>query len=340
MQGCSGGQIEGATIKENAMMKKTIPIVQMVAMSFLLCSTVLAQEQPYICFAPGTSQEYMNEITPQGSGGVSAEFFLLSSRWTTTATNGSGLQQGDPTTITWSYLPDGTDITGSGRDLPGPSELFAWLNGVYENFDTWHALFVQAFEQWSQRTGLTFVYEPHDDGIAVATTLKPPGRLGVRGDIRIGAHHIDGYKGVLGYAYPPNGGEIVLDSTDDYLSDPQALRQVLAHEIGHALGLGHVCPLNDTKLMEPVLSLAFEGPQFDDILGAQRWYGDSHEPNETPGTATPLGAFAAGGHFFEDLLSVDGAADVNVYSFSVTGLANTPTVTVRPTTVAPYLLER
>src|SRR5690606_12195883 len=36
-------------------------------------------------------------------------------RWTTTATNGGGLQEGEPITLTYSFVPDGTfvpDING------------------------------------------------------------------------------------------------------------------------------------------------------------------------------------------------------------------------------------
>ena len=46
------------------------------------------------------------------------------------------------------------------------------------------------------------------------------------------------------------------------------------------LGLRHVCPLDDTKLMEPVITTAFRGLQFDDIYTLQRNYGDPYEHHD------------------------------------------------------------
>ena len=59
-------------------------------------------------------------ISYQGSGPLAAPqsdanldtFRFLGSRWSGTATDGFGLTQGDPTTITWSFIPDGTFISG------------------------------------------------------------------------------------------------------------------------------------------------------------------------------------------------------------------------------------
>jgi hypothetical protein len=95
------------------------------------------------------------------------------------------------------------------------------------------------------------------------------------------------------------------------------------------MGLRHVCPVQQTKLMEPFLSLAFDGPQLDDIHGAQRHYGDTFEHNDTSGTATNLGAFAPGGSLAIPWLSVDDNADTNFYAFSAAAF-NDVSVTVTP----------
>lgn len=49
-----------------------------------------------------------------GSSRAGGANFADSSRWSTTALSGGGLQQGDPTLILWSVAPDGTNITHQG----------------------------------------------------------------------------------------------------------------------------------------------------------------------------------------------------------------------------------
>ena len=301
--------------------------------------------RPAICFAPGTSPRYAHEVTErfaaipnslQSNGGGAN--FTLNTRWSVTATNGGGLIQGDPTTITWSYLPDGTNIGGFAGEPPAPSNLVAWLNGIYGSFAVWHPLFVQVFDRWGELTGIDYVYEPNDDG---ALFPNAAGVLGVRGDVRIGAHLIDGNSGILAYNFFPNFGDMVIDSADAFYNNTAnnslALRNVLAHEHGHGMGLSHVCPINQTKLMEPFFSASFDGPQFDDILGAQRHYGDFFEHNDTSATATNLGFFGPGTGGFEDELSVDDNSDQNYYSFTVNPTNQEASVTIMPPAVGPYL---
>ena len=228
------------------------------------------------------------------SSGDDLDLYRLGGRWTTTATNGGGLGQGDPTTLTWSYVADGTFINGFAGEPASNSQLFAWLNGIYGDFATWHALFVQIFDRWSALSGFSYVYEPADDGASLGTTA---GALGVRGDLRIGAHFIDGNSGILAYNFFPNNSDMVIDAFDSFYNNTATnsirMRNVLAHEHGHGLGLSHVCPVQQTKLMEPFVSVAFDGPQFDDVLGTQRGYGDFNEHNDTSGTATALGMLPA-----------------------------------------------
>ena len=300
--------------------------------------------QPAICFAPDTPDDYASEITRRygnstpplfKSGGLAN--FQLTNRWSATATNGGGLIQGDPTTITWSYIPDGTFISGFAGEPPSNSNLFAWLNGIYGSFNTWHALFVQVFDRWGELTGNTYVYQPTDDG---AIFPNAAGLLGVRGDVRIGGHFIDGTSGILAYNFFPNFGDMVIDSADGFYNvltnNSLRLRNVLAHEHGHGMGMSHVCPINQTKLMEPFFSAAFDGPQFDDILGAQRHYGDFFEHNDTSGTATSFGYLPSGTNGFEDELSVDDNSDQNYYTFT-TDPGQQASVTIAPPSVAPYL---
>ncbi len=92
-------------------------------------------------------------------------------------------------------------------------------------------------------------------------------------------------------------GDMVIDTTDSFYrinaEDPaaenRALFNVLMHEAGHGIGLGHVIPTNETKLMEPFISTAYLGAQHDDILGVQSLYGDDAERDDTLGSARDLG---------------------------------------------------
>jgi Ca2+-binding RTX toxin-like protein len=130
---------------------------------------------------------------------------------------------------------------------------------------------------------------------------------------------------------------MIIDTADSFYhdtsDDSRRLRNVLAHEHGHGLGLSHTCPINQTKLMEPYLALDFDGPQFDDMLGVQRGYGDAHEANESTGTGSDLGFLATGSVTMVDQLSVNDDADL--FRFNV-GTNRTVSVTIVPPPVAPY----
>lgn len=278
-----------------------------------------ATPRPALCFAPGTPQETVDELQAAHGidgllpPGVAAPKHRLVTRWTATATDGGGLQYGQPTTITWSYVPDGTPLAGFAGEPSSPSNLQAWLDDLYGDFDTWHPIFVDMFERWSELTGNTYVYEPLDDG---AGWPWAPGAVGRRGDVRIAGHRIDGSFGILAYNFFPDYGDMMMDTSDrwydDTRQDSRGLRNVLAHEHGHGLGLAHVCPVNRTKLMEPFATRAFRGPQHDDIRGGQRGYGDPFEPSDSPTEAHALGGAYPPG-VAEELAGIDRDADEDWY---------------------------
>ena len=132
--------------------------------------------------------------------------------------------------------------------------------------------------------------EPNDDAVDLFTSS---GVVNLRPDVRIGGRHIDGNSNILAFNYFPNNGDMVIDTNDSFYNDTSnnslKFRNVLAHEHGHGIGIGHVCPVQQTKLMEPFVSTQFDGPQHDDIRAGQRLYGDRFEDNDTTGTATDLG---------------------------------------------------
>lgn len=269
--------------------------------------------------------------------------FQLGSRWSSTATDGSGLVQGDPTTITWSIVGDGTNIADFANEPAAPSNLISFLDGIYGGAGTqiiqnkpWFNVISASFNRWSELTGITYQYEANDDNTSLGST---PGLLGTRGDVRIGGHLIDGNYGILAYNFFPNVGEMVIDTADIFYNTTSnnslGLRNTLTHELGHGIGLQHVESSDGNFLLEPFLNLGFDGPQFDDILGAQRLYGDALETkrgsNETIADAHDLGSFNINDSFAigtdavdlvvasteTDFISIDGLSDTDFLRFNV-----------------------
>lgn len=248
---------------------------------------------------------------------------------------------GNPVTVTWGIVPDGTWISAEQTG----SDLIAYLDGLYGGGTgtiaerPWFSLFDQSFGRWSELGGLEFVYEPHDDG---ATHGPSAGLLGVRPDVRIAGTFIDGNSGTLAYNTFPNGGDMVIDTGDSFFNNTtnnsRRLRNVVMHEAGHGFGLGHIESSDARFLMEPFISTAFDGPQFDDIRGIQHLYGDALEKahggagNDIPAHATDLDPITDGmtrqvgadtgfgtvvSPVATDFVSLANSQDVDFYSFSI-----------------------
>jgi hypothetical protein len=260
----------------------------------------------------------------------------LADHWSTTATNGGGQgAQGQPVTLRWSIVPDGTIIPGgevTGEPTNDPSNLRAWLAGIYgsvpgtDQDQLWFPIFEAVFASWASQTGMRYVYEPNDDGATLTSAGSGAGAIGVRGDVRISGHALDGNSNVLAYNYFPDYGDMVIDTSDNFFdnttSNSQRLRNVIEHEHGHGLGMRHVCPVDNTKLMEPFINLGFTGIQFDDIYEAQRFYGDTKEvhglerDNDTVAKATQVSALVNSPLVIE-WAGIDDNADTDNFRFAV-----------------------
>ncbi|MGZ0171123.1 MAG: Calx-beta domain-containing protein [Planctomycetales bacterium] len=281
--------------------------------------------------------------------GVATNFDLFgiadAQHWVTTATDGTpGFNQGDAITLTWGIVPDGTVVP---NDLVDPvattaSDLIAQLDVIYNETATgpdvrnrtWFALFQQVFDEYSANSGITYVFEPNDDGVAGSTA---PGVLGVRPDVRIGGATFVPPIGVLGRNRFPDDGDMVIDAADPFFSNPInlaqnsiGLRYVLAHEHGHGLGQRHVVGQTSPNtpgviaLMNPVVGTPppVDGPQEFDILVTQRQYGDPNERgvggNDSVADATIAGLVDAVTPISITGNSIDSNTDTDVYQFTVT----------------------
>ncbi|PHQ35629.1 tandem-95 repeat protein [Rhodopirellula bahusiensis] len=265
-------------------------------------------------------------------------------RWRTSALNPNGAPNlGDPITLTWSIVPDGTPMLDPNTgNTTGNSELVSFLDGVYGSGATneitekpWFNIFANVYDVWSQGTGLNFVYEDDDDQSPWAGAASI-GEADVRADLRIAGAAIDGNYNVLAANYPPYGfgsngldGDMIIDTSDSYYSDTAnsafdlniELTNILAHEIGHGLGLAHVMPTNGTKLMEPFISANYYGPQEDDIFNINMLYGDAMEPNDSIASAVHLGVLDLAAQTITDVSIDSPNSDVDVFAFTL----NNPT---------------
>lgn len=281
-----------------------------------------------MCFDPGTPVEEIDRLTHRIY--VNPASYISSSRWTSTAT-GTGGAQGEPTVLTYSFVPDGETVP----DEPPPNgygdqinNIHAMMTAKFGSVANGKAKFRQMFNQWQALSGLTYIEEPNDDGAAL---FSSDGVLGVRGDIRISSVPMDGASGVLAYNYFPNTGDMVLDNAESWqtsTNDYRFFRNVCTHEAGHGIGLSHVCPDDCQFLMEPFICTAYDGPQHDDIRGAQRQYGDSAETNDSPAQATSLGS-PANGTTTVNNMSIDDNGDQDYFAFTVP-VNKQITITVTP----------
>lgn len=308
------------------------------------------------CFAEGTPPEvvaaFMDSMRNNAgwtTGGSGSDYFI-NNRWSGTA--------GTPRALTWSFVPDST-LLGSGAGEPNVgSNLFSGLDAAFSAIGgraKWISLFGTLFARWNQVCGLSYSRittggNDWDDGAAFPGTA---GAAGLRGDLRIGMHVIDGGSGILAYNYFPSTGDMVIDGGDtgfwaQTTNNHRFFRNVLTHEHGHGNGTAHVCPANGTKLMEPFINTSYATIQQDDMRAGQQNYGDKFEPNSTLATAFVMGAIGvpstttygnvpADATFPTDPLPANGAimsinsvgTDVDYYQFSVATGADV-TATVNP----------
>jgi hypothetical protein len=278
-----------------------------------------------VVFAPGTSQADIDRTIKRIRSFESQQDYQPAGRWTLTMFGNTG-SYGTACRFGYSFVPDGTFIPNTGVG-EGESDLFARFNGLFGSTNAWKSKFRQMFDAWGNYSGLQYEEIP-DDG---APLHYFPGQIGARGDLRISSFPFpEEFAFVLAYNFFPNNGDMVINSSWNWAEpgqDYRFLRNVLGHEHGHGMGLAHVLPMNETKLMEPVLTLAFDGPQSDDVQGVQFLYGDVLEDNDDIGHATDVGMVSSGQSV--ELLAIERPADRDWFLVEIpTG--NTLTVRAEP----------
>lgn len=278
---------------------------------------------------------------------ASAQFTIDNTRWSggTANTQGQGFDQGDPIRLTWGFAAEGINIPGFIGEGASPNQVRDFFDtNIGPQATTWQPLFDQIYDRWNSISGLDVQFEANDDGATFGNGFGSGGALGVRADLRIAAHSVDGQAGsnTLAYNFFPNGGDMVIDSDNTAFfsngaNNFRGLRNVLAHELGHGLGMPHLFSDAADQLLEPFINLGFDGPQYFDILTAQRGYGDfnekgsNHQGNDTVALATDLGTLSQGagiaigqdarqlgvGINDTDFFSIDDTSDTDVYEFDI-----------------------
>ncbi len=278
-----------------------------------------------IVFKAETSEREIQQVLNQAAPYAFEEGdYQPGARWSSTSYGSTG-SIGNPARLGYSYVPDGVFVPNASLGS-GPNSLFARMNALFGgNTALWQSKVGQAFERWGQLSGLIYA-QTSDDG---ASLHSAPGAQNVRGDVRISMITLTNGN-VIAYNFFPNNGDMVMNRSYNWNNanqDYRFIRNVIGHEHGHGIGLNHVGPVNNSKLLEPFLSTAFDGPQSDDIQGAQYLYGDVYENNDNNAQKSDLGSVSNGQLI--DYLAIERNSDTDWFRVAIPP-GNSLGVTITP----------
>jgi hypothetical protein len=281
------------------------------------CADLPAGLPMSMCFTEDADPEFVADVTQRLinvwlNGGMDGGLaYQLAPRWNL---NGSSAQ-GQPLQIRWSVVPDGVTIPDEiGLGIgSAPNNVNATLAARFGSLEAGKNLIRQVFQRWSDLTGLSYV-EVTDDGAAWGSAGGA-----TRGDVRIAGRGLTNTS-ILAYNQFPNNGDMVLNSDASWgptTNNYRYFRNIVAHEHGHGIGMEHVCPASTTKLMEPFIFTNVDGPQIDDIRGAQRQYGDNLEAASDALANAAIPTNAEGLSSYTNL-SIDDNGDVDLWKIVAT----------------------